>query len=236
LKRAIDTIQGPIIGVAKHKLGIARTISNSVIIHRNLGNCNALWDQLLIKQITSLYARINSAGPEEKLTRIRINQGLLLLGATETNWQENSAKICNNLWKNNLACQLMLRAKELRISFDFNNIDIKKTEEKLKIANILEDKFTLQVALAVKKLNISSINQLINKEGNRMISWQQLKLLRKKLSKGRPAKWFKRIEETMLEDKSSRQLKPEFILAEGNNELSLQTTLDRCSNDNRRKE
>jgi hypothetical protein len=69
-----------------------------------------------------------------------------------------------------------------------------------------------------------------------MISWQQLKLLRKKSSKGRPAKWFKRIEETMLEDKSSRQLKPEFILAEGNNELSLQTTLDRCSNDNRRKE
>ena len=41
-KRAIDTIQGPLIGVAKHKLGIARTISNSVIIHRNLGNCNAL--------------------------------------------------------------------------------------------------------------------------------------------------------------------------------------------------
>jgi hypothetical protein len=97
---------------------------------------------------------------------------LLLLGATETNWQENSVKICNNLWKNNLACQLMLRAKELRISFDFNNINIKKTKEKLKIANILEDKFTLQVALAVKKLNISSINQLINKEGNRIISWQ----------------------------------------------------------------
>ena len=66
----------------------------------------------------------------------------------------------------------MLRAKELHISFDFNNIDIKKTEKKLKIANVLEDKLTLQVALAVRKLNIFSINQLINKEGNRMISWQ----------------------------------------------------------------
>ena len=72
-KRALDVIQSPIIGLAKHKLGIARTVSNSIIIHRNLGNCNALWDQLLAKQITSLHARTNSAGPEEMLTRIRIS-------------------------------------------------------------------------------------------------------------------------------------------------------------------
>jgi hypothetical protein len=60
--------------------------------------------------------------------------------------------------------------------------------------------------------------------------------LRKKSSKGRPARWFKRIEEIMLEDKSSRQLKPEFRLSEENKKFSLQTTLDRCSNDNRKKE
>jgi hypothetical protein len=130
----------------------------------------------------------------------------------------------------------MLRAKELQISFKFNNIDTKKTKTELKITDMLEDKFTVQVASALRKLNIFLVNQLINKEGNRMISWQQLKLLRKKSSKGRPARWFKRIEEIMLEDKSSRQLKPEFRLPEENKEFSLQTTLDRCSNDNRKKE
>ena len=72
-RRATDVIQSPIIGLAKHKLGIAKTVSNSVIIHRNLGNCNALWDQLLAKQITSLHARINAAGLEELLTKIKIN-------------------------------------------------------------------------------------------------------------------------------------------------------------------
>ena len=41
-KRALDVIQSPIIGLAKHKLGIAKTVSNSVIIYRSLGNCNAL--------------------------------------------------------------------------------------------------------------------------------------------------------------------------------------------------
>ena len=96
-KRAIETIQSPIIGLAKHKLGIAKTVSNSVILHRSLGNCNALWDQLVTKQISSLHARINAAGPEETLTRIRISQGLLLLGATEENWQEASTEACNKL-------------------------------------------------------------------------------------------------------------------------------------------
>ena len=160
----------------------------------------------------------------------------MFLDATETNWLKNSMKVCSSLWKNNLACQLMLRAKELQITLEFNNINMKKTNEKLKIADLLEDKFTIQVALALRKLNILSVNQLINEEGNRMISWRQLKLLRKKSSKGRPARWFKRIEETILEDKSSRQLKAEFILPEGNKELLLQTTLDKCSNDNRKKE
>ena len=41
-KRTIDAIQSPIIGLAKHKLGIAKTVSNSIIIHRNMNNCNAL--------------------------------------------------------------------------------------------------------------------------------------------------------------------------------------------------
>ena len=57
-RRATDVIKSTIIGLPKHKLGIAKTVSNSVIIYRNLGNCNALWDQLLAKQITSLYARL----------------------------------------------------------------------------------------------------------------------------------------------------------------------------------
>ena len=72
-KRIIEAIQSPIIGLAKHKLGIARTVSNSIIIHRNMGNCNALWNQLVAKQITGLHARLNSTGPEEILTKIRVN-------------------------------------------------------------------------------------------------------------------------------------------------------------------
>jgi len=83
MKTLIYKIQSPIIRVVKNKLEIIRTIRNSVILHRNLGNCNSLWNYLKMKQITSLHTQLNSSGTEELLTRIRINQGLLLIGATE---------------------------------------------------------------------------------------------------------------------------------------------------------
>jgi hypothetical protein len=41
-KRTIDNIQSPILRLAKNKLGIARTVGTSVMLHRNLGNCNSL--------------------------------------------------------------------------------------------------------------------------------------------------------------------------------------------------
>jgi len=60
-------------------------------------------------------------------------------------------------------------------------------------------------------------------------------LIRKEASKGRPARWFKKLEEVMLEDKSSRSLKQEFKLPKENEEV-LQTTPDKCLNDKRKKE
>ena len=68
-----------------------------------------------------------------------------------------------------------------------------------------------------------------------MISWQQLKLLRGESSKGRPARWFKKVEETLLENKKDRTIKAEFVIPEGNKE-ALQTPLDNCSGDNRKRE
>ena len=69
-KTLIDKIQSPIIRVAKNKLEIIRTIGNSVISHRNLGNCNSLWNHLKMKQITSLHTRLNAEGIDETITRL----------------------------------------------------------------------------------------------------------------------------------------------------------------------
>ena len=93
----------------------------------------------------------------------------------------------------------------------------------------------MQTAVALRKLNINSVNQLINKADDKMISWCQLKLVRNEISKGRPARWVKRMKEIMIKDKDRRSLKQEFILPKENEE-ALQTTLDQCSNNRRKRE
>ncbi|CAG8684576.1 16328_t:CDS:2 [Gigaspora margarita] len=61
-----------------------------------------------------------------------------------------------------------------------------------------------------------SINQLIDSESREIISCQQLKLLREELVKGKLANWFKVLEEIIIENRTSRSIKQEFILTEKN--------------------
>jgi len=72
-KLTIDKIQSPLLRIAKNKLEIVRTVENSIVLHKNLGNCNSLWNQLITKQVTSLHSRLNAGGIEERLTRLRLN-------------------------------------------------------------------------------------------------------------------------------------------------------------------
>ncbi|CAG8792665.1 9049_t:CDS:2, partial [Gigaspora margarita] len=172
-----------------------------------------LWEEDIIK-LNKDINKINEQydGPEELLTKIRISQGLQLIGATGNDWHQNMSSTYINLWKNE-----------------------KKNLYSTKVFEILGKKFTRKTAVALKNLNMRSINQLINKEGKEMISWQQLKMLRKKPIKGRPANWFKELEKIMLANNGSRKLKQEFMISNSNRE-SLLIVLDKVLNDNRKRE
>jgi len=82
----------------------------------------------------------------------------------------------------------MLKAKEIQVTLNFGNPNLCLNREGNKIADLLEDKFTRKVALALEKLKLIYIEQLINKSGDLMISWRQLKLLHRQSCKGRQAK------------------------------------------------
>src|SRR6185295_7778705 len=129
-----------------------------------------------MKQITSLHTRLNAGGIDETITRLRISQGLLLIGATENNWHYNPPRLCDKIWKNNLACYTMLKAKEMQITLKFSNTNLSLSERGNKIATLLKTDFTKKVALALEKLKLVYIEHLINKEENQMVSWRQLKI------------------------------------------------------------
>ena len=52
----------------------------------------------------------------------------------------------------------MLKAKDLHTIFVFGNISLEEHKSNRRITEVLENKVTLQVATALRKLNITSIN------------------------------------------------------------------------------
>ena len=114
-----------------------------------------------------------------------------LIGATENTWYEEVSDICAWLWKNNLACRIMLNAKELGIILKFRSSDLTTESKEFRLAIILKKNFTLAVAKILRKLNLISLKQLLTGAGDQLITWQQLKLFRNNLSKEKKRSGFK---------------------------------------------
>ncbi|CAG8765923.1 23047_t:CDS:1, partial [Gigaspora rosea] len=60
---------------------------------------------------------------------------------------------------------------------------------------------------ALCELNLWFAEQLITRQDNTMLTWQQIKRIHELEMKGKTPIWFKKLEETILEDQISRILK-----------------------------
>src|SRR5260364_351775 len=59
LTKAIDQIHAPFLQLAKNKAGFQTTESGATINHKNIGNCKQLKNELVSRQISGLYYRLN---------------------------------------------------------------------------------------------------------------------------------------------------------------------------------
>ena len=60
--------------------------------------------------------KLNRQDSLEQLTKLRITQGCQRAGLTEDIWKVNEIPESETVWKNNLACLTIMKAKELRIN------------------------------------------------------------------------------------------------------------------------
>jgi len=147
----------------------------------------------------------------------------------------SNSKLKNTKLKFNLAYRIICEARKIGFSFQESsayedNIEIAGTS----ILSLLEKKEIARYRES-NHLNIFMLEQLISREGNILLTWQQVRDIRGLKSKGRKPNWFKIIEEKVLCNNNARKIKEVYrVIAPNQNALIY--TKQRISPDKRKKE
>src|SRR5260363_407293 len=186
-KPLINKIHQLIIRLAKSKLELQSMTPNYVVTHRNIGNFRALEAELLNKQITSIHNHLNDESQISTITEIRIEQGHKLAGLVEDfGLHDNSnLKMLEKLWKFNQTILVLLRAKEINISIRASQDSWKLCGTGIAICSLLKDKTVVKYTRVLAALDLLFLLQLLNEQGNILISWSQYMRSKDKSNRGK---------------------------------------------------
>ncbi|CAG8680223.1 24667_t:CDS:2 [Gigaspora margarita] len=146
LERTINSIQQPLLRLAKNKVNWASISSNTTLFHRGLRGCNLLENELTIKQISCLINSFNSAGLTEQFTKLRLQKGMCKARIVNNNWLLMEHSKLKYIWKDNLICLTIYKAKSLYLEIS-NIMLVWSRRSDTKVLNlVLSELFDVKVA------------------------------------------------------------------------------------------
>jgi ribonuclease HI len=233
-KAACKRIQRPIWTLIKNKLGLAKSAPNSMCSHTRILGMRTIWQNQIAHHFTELTIRLNKLDAVGITTRIRIKDAQLE-GMYTDNILSSSNELTYTRVKHNVAYKIIFEAKKLGFSFQESS----SYEDNLKItgtsiASLLEEKEAIRYRES-NNMNIFVLEQLITKEGDVLLTWQQVRIIRGSKGRGRKPNWFKVIENKVIELSITRKIRKEYqILAPNRNALNCEKV--KISQDRRKKE
>ncbi|CAG8517529.1 6827_t:CDS:2, partial [Dentiscutata erythropus] len=150
----------------------------------------------------------------------RIWQGHRIAGLTESFDSQKEYIVLEKLWKYNQAMlTLVKRAKKQLVikptQGSWRTRDIGRT-----ICSIIGKKAFIQCAKMLKSLDLIFIEQLLDMQEKQIITWHYLKRVKEKSSKGKVPIWFKSIENQMITNFDTREIKQD-LQTSSTNKLAL---------------
>ncbi|CAG8753482.1 46497_t:CDS:2, partial [Gigaspora margarita] len=163
-----------------------------------------LGHEVLSQQVVSLQNRLNSSDQIGELTRIRVKQGYALAGLVAEQWEDSRNRCLQKIWKNNLACQILVKAKEIGISIRIEEGSWSIPGFGPTIEEVVGKRIFAKAYKGIKEYNLYFVNQLIEENGISMLSWNKFRALRAISSHSHKAKWFEKVEKRIIKNQCTR--------------------------------
>ena len=188
LKRSIyNKLFRSVFQLAKKKFQLLSTAANCLMRHENIIGIKSLWERYTEHCISEWLVHLNKGGIVIQTTIARLNQAQIDMLSTKPIWELDTESIKSWNFKHNLNANILVMARELDINITKNP---EVLQEKLisitrSLRDILGKELDKKMIQGLQNLDILYLEQLLNSKGTTMITWYQLKKIKRLSTKRR---------------------------------------------------